>query len=136
MNALYRALPSARPWLSSGGRRRLWAAWVGRGKDTAVPPPAPPGVDKEQEWRAYQHGEAVLQRQMTPPRGRFAGSIDLLVSAELRDHPRIHAWRENAGGGVVPLELPGSHSTYLVQGAARIAELYRRRIDASVASGR
>jgi thioesterase domain-containing protein len=136
MNSLYLALPFARSLLTADGRRRWLRGRAGRGERAgAVDAPAAVAPAKEWEWRAYQHGEGVLRRQMTPPRGRFAGRIDLVLSRQMAGDAEILAWRENAAAGAEVLVLPGSHSTYLVEGAPRLAALYRDRIDAWLGRG-
>jgi len=65
---------------------------------------------------------------LSRPRGRFQGRIDLVTSEAMQPDPRIHLWREKATEGAELLVLPGSHSTYLVEGAPLLADLYRRRI--------
>ena len=131
MNWLYRSLPWARGGLTAVGRKRFWNSWSGGGKPPVnVANAASSGApDKQWEWRAYQHGEAILARQLSRPRGRFRGRIDLVTSEQLQQDPGIHLWREQATQGTELLVLPGSHSTYLIEGAPMITQLCRQRIE-------
>ena len=127
MNTLFLALPSGRPLLTTAGRHRLLQQWVKRPGDGRTNGPVEFG--EEWKWRIFQHGEAVLRRQMSQPQGRFDGRIDLVVSQPNATSERIHQWNRQATQGTKVLVLPGTHSTYLIEGASLLTKLFQQRIE-------
>jgi amino acid adenylation domain-containing protein len=130
MNTLYHRTPWMRGLLTAVGRRQTWKNWFGSDTNRIGIPEASDLIVKDWAWRAYQHGEGILSRQMSPPRGRFEGRIDLFVSQEMIVDDRVLRWREQATLGAEVLALPGKHSTYLIDGAPLIAERFRCRLQA------
>lgn len=134
-NTFFLAAPGLRPWMTRTGRRVLLRR-VTRTLGRSEPTPGSPEANRweqdrhlYQEWCHHQNAEGYLRRLVTPPRKPFRGRLDLLLSTELAARPLADQWSRQATGGVEVLVLPGSHATYLVDGANRIADLYRRRVD-------
>jgi len=101
-------------------------------------PDPEPGSGSAQQWKAdrqcysewcdYQNGQGYLRRLMDPPRGVFRGRLDLILSTEMAGRtPRLD-WSGLSTAGSEVHVVPGTHATYLVEGAARIAALFRQRL--------
>lgn len=128
MNTLYLAFPRLRPLLNAAGRRRLFGALSmtdDQRRDSAK---------TEQEWRFYQDGEGYLRRQMVAPQGQFRGRMHLVLSEELSADARARSWQQHATEGAEVLVLPGSHATYQIEGAQRLADFYRHHVDPYLAA--